>query len=137
MSAKAIAHIVTMLFIPISIVGGMLYLLDISPSIEIELALRVITPVYMAITGTWLIRKHRITTFSAKAGVIILSGIAAIYGFDVTYLAGGFYMLPLLLGMRQSSELAWFIMAALWFILGITYVILFVGNFIQKKNSTE
>jgi len=60
-----------MLFIPISVVGGMIYLLDISPSIEFELVLRVITPIYMAVAGTWLIWKYRITTFLANSEVII------------------------------------------------------------------
>ena len=46
-------------------------MLDISPSIEFELVLRVITPIYMAVAGTWLIWKYRITTFLANSEVII------------------------------------------------------------------
>ena len=129
---KTIMYIVVVLFVPISIIGVMLHLLDIFVSDTVMMMLYLITPVYMAVAGTWIIRKCRITTFLAKIGVIILSGIAAVYGFDVTYLAGGFYMLPLLFTMRASSLLAWTIMAGLWFILLITYVVLLVGKWIIR-----
>ena len=133
-----------MLFVPISIIGmilHLLYLLDIFVPDTVVMMVYVITPVCMAVTGVWLIWKHRITTFSVKVGIVALSAIAAIYGFDVMYISGGFYMLPLLLGISESSGKAWFIIGTSWFILVITYVALLVGQWIvklvKKKNSAE
>jgi len=147
MNAKIIARIVAMFFAPISIIGVILYFLYtfVPALVEIMFPLLFIMmfgiPIGMAITGMWLIRKHNITNIFVIIGVIALSAIATIYGFDMMHIAGWLFWLPYMLGVIEGpAGLSSFVQVAT-FIWVMTYVILIVRQliitFTQKKNSAE
>ncbi|MCL2565037.1 MAG: hypothetical protein FWE24_04405 [Defluviitaleaceae bacterium] len=144
MSIKPIAYISLMFLIPTTLLGSLLYLLDIFAPYALLAAFaqirfllaQVIIPIYIAFISVHFMGKYKVEGVLPKAMIIILSAAAVIYGYDMMYIAGGFYMTAHLLGIGWDNAAGiWVpVFAGIsWLVLAITYICLFVVRKTRTK----
>jgi len=147
MLKKPIVQIFALLFIPVTILGGIFYLFDVlepmlsnSENFLIMRIRREISfwgiPIAIASSGIWLMCKHTSKGKKGilqKSGIILLSWLAVIYGYDMIFIINVWWPFKdLVLDLFANRYDGWavFLAVMLGIILAVSYVVLSVAIFI-------